>query len=230
MAFQPIVDIRNRTIFAYEALCRGKDGSGAGTILSQVDDQNRYAFDQACRVKAIELAASLGMETVLSINFLPNAVYEPKNCLRVTLSAARRFGFPLERIMFEIAEGEKMVHPEHLVNIISAYKSLGLITAIDDFGAGWSGLNLLADVRPQVVKLDMKMCQGVAADASRRTIVAGLVSMASGLGMEVIAEGIETEDDLAVLDDMGIHLFQGYLFARPGLEQLPEVTWPLSSS
>src|SRR5690606_20232087 len=109
MAFQPIVDMRDRSLYAYEALVRGTDGAGAAAILGRVNDENRYAFDQACRVKAVELAARLAMPCLLSINFLPNAVYQAANCIRATLAAARRFGFPTEKIIFEITESEELV-------------------------------------------------------------------------------------------------------------------------
>lgn len=93
MAFQPILDVRNKRMFAYEALLRGAEGEGAGVILSQVTDANRYAFDQKCRVTAIELATALDLaehDAYLSINFLPNAVYEPKACIKLTLETVAR--------------------------------------------------------------------------------------------------------------------------------------------
>ena len=105
MAFQPVVDVRNRSLFACEALVRGTDGSGAAAILAQVTDDNRYQFDQACRVKAVELAARLQLSCYVSINFLPNAVYEPATCIRATLEAAKRYNFPPERLLFEVTEG-----------------------------------------------------------------------------------------------------------------------------
>ncbi|WP_207838752.1 EAL domain-containing protein, partial [Pseudomonas sp. 43(2021)] len=105
-AFQPIVDLRDQTTFAHEALVRGVNGEGALSVLEQVDDQNRYRFDQLCRVRAISTAADLGMTQYLSINFLPNAVYRPEMCIRSTLEAARTYGFPLERLIFEAVEGE----------------------------------------------------------------------------------------------------------------------------
>jgi EAL domain-containing protein (putative c-di-GMP-specific phosphodiesterase class I) len=226
MAFQPIVNVQTRTVYAHEALVRGRAGEGAGSILGQVTDANRYAFDQACRVKAIELAAQLGMPGLLSINFLPNAVYDPRNCLRVTLSAAKRFDFPIEQILFEIAESEKVVDLDHVIRIVRAYERLGLTTAIDDFGAGWAGLNLLSEVRPQVVKLDRGLCHGLGADAGRQSIAKYAAAMAQELGIVVIAEGIEQEEDLEILRNFGIELFQGFLFARPALERLPEIHWP----
>ena len=80
MAFQPIVDLETKSVFAYEALVRGKDGAGAGAVLSRVTNDNRYAFDQTCRVRAVQLASELGLNCKLSINFLPNAVYRPETC------------------------------------------------------------------------------------------------------------------------------------------------------
>lgn len=114
-------------------------------MLSRVNADNRYRFDQACRVKAIKVAAELGMTTALSINFLPNAVYRPELCIRTTLEASEQFDFPVSRIIFEITEGEKVEDHSHLREIIQHYKSRGFRTAIDDFGAGYSGLHLLAE-------------------------------------------------------------------------------------
>ena len=106
MAFQLIVDIEEQRPFAYEALVRGINGESAGEVLCRVNDSNRYRFDQACRVKAIEQASKLGLldipDCLLSINFLPNAVYRAETCIRATLEAARRFDFPQQRLMFEV--------------------------------------------------------------------------------------------------------------------------------
>ena len=94
-AYQPIVDLVSRTIYAHEALVRGPKSESAHSVLSQVNDTNRYYFDQACRIKAIQGAAGLGMQGPLSINFLPNAVYRPEACIRSTLAAARKNNFPI---------------------------------------------------------------------------------------------------------------------------------------
>lgn len=226
MAFQPIVDLRDRSLYAYEALVRGTDGSGAAAILGRVNDQNRYAFDQACRIKAVELAARLQMPCRLSINFLPNAVYQAATCIRATLAAARRFGFPTERIIFEITESEELVDKEHLKGIIGEYQRQHFMTAIDDFGAGYSGLNLLAEFQPDIIKLDMALVRGIDTDPVRQAIVQGILGVCRVLNIEVIAEGIETQGELRQLQTLGIYLFQGYLFARPAFEALPEVAWP----
>ncbi|MFL5020937.1 MAG: EAL domain-containing protein [Microvirga sp.] len=227
MAFHPIVDLGRGIVWGYEALVRGTQGQPAGQILSQVDESRQYKFDQACRVKAIELAGRLFPrtdETRLSINFMPNAVYEPAACIRTSLETARRVGFDTRRIMFEFTENERMVDTKHVARIIAEYKRLGFITAIDDFGAGHAGLNLLADLQTDLIKIDMEIIRGVRDSAARRAIIAGILVMARALDITIIAEGIETEAELATLRDAGIDLFQGFLFAKPALEDLPAVS------
>ncbi|WP_314101755.1 EAL domain-containing protein [uncultured Stenotrophomonas sp.] len=227
-AFQPIVDIQAHKVFAHEALVRGPAGEPADTVLSRVTADNRYSFDQACREKAIRIAAGLQLSSCLSINFLPNAIYRPEVCIRSTLQAAERYGFPVERIIFETVEGEQVSDGKWLAEILSEYKRIGFKTAIDDFGAGFAGLNLLADFHPDIVKLDMALIQGIDHSRSRRAIVAGVISMCDELDIEVIAEGIETADEARCLSDLGIRLMQGYWFGRPRFEQAAgeaEIPW-----
>lgn len=88
-AFQPIVDVPGRTVWGHEALVRGPDGEPAPTVLRQVTPDNRYRFDQACRVKAIRSAAEIGLQERLSINVLPNAIYRPEVCIQTPLESAR---------------------------------------------------------------------------------------------------------------------------------------------
>ena len=223
MAFQPIVDVRTRSIFAYEALVRGPDGASAASVLARVNDDNRYAFDQACRVRAVELASALGMQTKLSINFMPNAVYEPARCLRTTLEAALRTGFPIENIIFETTEDERVDDTEYLKRIFATYRKEGFKTAIDDFGAGYAGLNLLADFQPDIVKLDMQLIRNIDADRARQAIVGAMAAVGNLLSIKIVAEGVESEREALVLHRLGISLMQGYLFARPGFETLPPV-------
>lgn len=224
MAFQPFVDVKKGSIFGYEALVRGPNQEGAGVILGKVNDSNRYQFDQACRVKAIGLASKLGLEGVLSINFLPNAIYRPETCIRATLEAAEDLNFSTDRLMFEVTEGERVSDHTHLTNIFKEYKRIGFKTAIDDFGSGYSGLNLLAEFQPDYIKLDMALTRNIDKDRVRRAIVHGIVETCRELKMSVIAEGIETPGECLALQDEGVELFQGYLFAKPGFEHLPQIS------
>ena len=223
MAFQPILDIETAAVYAYEALVRPIGGGSAYDVLSLITEDNRYAFDQGCRVTAITLAARLEMSTLLSINFLPNAVYQPAACLQKTFEAARRAGFPLHHLMFEVTENEPSRDIGHLKAIFTEYKRHGMITAIDDFGAGHSGLNMLADFQPDVLKIDMALTRAINTDAVRYEIARAIIGLCERLHISVIAEGVETIEEAVTLRELGVRLFQGYLFAKPALEQLPGV-------
>ena len=228
MAFQPIVDVETGAVFAHEALVRGPEGQGAASILEVVDDRSRYAFDQQCRVRAIQLAAKLDLPrdgARLSINFLPNAVYEPRACIQLTLATARATGFPLDRLIFEFTENER-VDADHLGRILKAYREMGFATAIDDFGAGYAGLSLLARFQPDIVKLDMELVRGIDAEPVKRTLVGAIGRACQDLGVAVLAEGVETAGEHRALRDLGVRLQQGYLFARPGFEALPTPVLP----
>jgi EAL domain-containing protein (putative c-di-GMP-specific phosphodiesterase class I) len=228
MAFQPIVDAGTGTIFAHEALVRGVAGQGAGEILGQVSDQNRYAFDQQCRITAIDLAAKLGIAQQganLSINFLPNAVYEPRACIRLTLAAAMRVGFPLNRIIFEFTEVERL-DTHHILNILRSYRAMGFQTAIDDFGAGYAGLGLLSMFQPDIVKLDMDLIRDIDTSTVKQTIVAATLGMLRDLGVTPVCEGIETVAEYETLRHLGVDLMQGYLLAKPALAALATPAWP----
>lgn len=225
MAFQPIVDVDQQSVFAYEALVRGKNGESAAEVLSGITENNRYQFDQTCRTTAIKLAANLGVDCLLSINFLPNAVYRPASCIRATLHAAQLHGFPTSNLMFEVTEAEPVKDPRHLSNIFMEYQDMGFTTAIDDFGAGYAGLSLLSKFHPEVIKLDMGLCQGVALDEDKRILTAGIVHTATKLGIKIVAEGVESIQDFLCLRETGISLFQGFLFARPQTEAHPVIDY-----
>ena len=225
MAFQPILDAdRGGAVLAHEALVRGPDGQGADWVMSQGSPESLYAFDQACRIAAIEEASRLRLAETgarLAINFLPNAVYNPVACIQATLGAAERTGFPPDRLIFEVSERERVQDPAHLLRIFQVYRQMGFTLAIDDFGAGYAGLELLADMPVDLVKLDMGLVRGCDAHRRRRVILASIVAACRDLGVQVIAEGVETAAECATLREMGIRLFQGYLFARPGFRSLP---------
>lgn len=225
-AFQPIVDAAARRVVSYEALVRGTAGESAASVLGRINAGNQYHFDQACRVKALALAAQLGVDVRLNINFLPNAIYRPEVCIRSTLEAATRLRFPTERIVFEVTEGESIADHRKLVDVFREYRRLGFTTAIDDFGAGYAGLGLLADFQPDIVKIDMNLIRDVDRERGKQAIARAVVAMCRELDIAVIAEGVETSAEFAWLRDAGIDLFQGYLFAKPAFEALPGVAWP----
>ena len=225
MAFQPIVSSKDQRVYGYEALVRGLNNESAYSIISRVNEDNRYPFDQLCRIKAIALASKLGIDSMLSINFLPNAIYKPELCIRTTLEAAKQFNFPTERIMFEFTEVERFEDSAHIKRIVEYYQSLGFKTATDDFGSGHSGLNLLADFQTDIVKLDMGLIRNIDTDKTRQIIVRNMLAMLHDLNITALAEGIETLEEYHWLRAAGVDLMQGYLLAKPGFECLPDVNY-----
>ncbi len=215
-AFQPIVDIRSKTIFAHEALVRGPNGEGALSVLNQVT--NSYQFDQACRVKAVKTASEINLEGYLSINFMPNAVYNPERCIQTTFEAAEKYNFDTKKIIFEFTEQELMEDIKHISNIMEAYSKMGFKTALDDFGAGYAGLNFIADCEVDIIKIDMGLIRDIDQSKSRQAIVKAVTRMCEELNIQIIAEGIETVGERDVLASYGINLFQGYLFCKPSFK------------
>jgi len=229
MAFQPIVNASSQRVFAYEALVRGVNREPAYELLRQVTEENRYAFDQACRVEAISLAAKLELAkegAKLSVNFMPGAVYSPTACIQRTLRAARETGFPLGSLIFEITENEKVRDTAHLNAIVTEYRKHGFALALDDFGAGYSGMNLLAELEVEFVKLDAKLVREIHLRPRAQDIVHAIVALAKRLGTTVIGECVEVREEYDVLRDAGVNLMQGYLFAKPEFKALPTVAWP----
>lgn len=225
MAFQPIVDIETRSVYAYEALVRGRQRQTAGEMLGSVAGENMYAFDQSCQIRAIEMAVQLGLAQTgasVSINFMPGAVEQPGNCIRTTLEAAERVGMPMNQIIFEMTEDERVADRAHLKSIFREYRRLGLRIAIDDFGAGYAGLALLAEFQPDVVKIDRALIDGIDRNDAARSIVGAMVHVCESLHITVIAEGVEQGLESLVLVDLGVRYMQGFFFARPAFEALGE--------
>ncbi|WP_046005077.1 EAL domain-containing protein [Pseudoalteromonas rubra] len=226
MAMQPIVDLRTRQVYAYEALVRGTQGQSAGQVLAQVTEDSKYYFDQLCRTTAIEMMAGLSDTAKLSINFLPNAIYDPQTCLRKTLEAADKFNLAKERIIFEVSEQEHLTDHEKLIDIANTYNKNGFKVALDDFGAGYAGIEVLHRFQPDIIKLDISLINGIAQDPVKQAVVDGICLMARRLGIDLVVEGVETLTDYRCLCDLGVYLMQGYLFAKPVIATLPNPSFP----
>lgn len=223
MAFQPIVNVHTRQVYAYEALVRGTQGQGAAWVFDQITPAHQYAFDQTCRTVAIHTAAHLNIACRLSINIMPGAVYDPRTCLQTTLRAARDTGFPPEQLMFELTEHEDVPDPQHVRHIIDTYRAYGFMTALDDYGAGHATARLLLALQPDLVKIDRTLVRDVHQNPGKALRIRDMVTFASSRDMLVIAEGIESVEEARVLGQLGVSLMQGYYFARPAFEALPSV-------
>jgi blue light- and temperature-responsive anti-repressor len=225
-AFQPIVNVSTGTIASFEALVRGEKGESAWSILQQISPENMHRFDATLRESAISLAAKLGISCNLNLNLLPCGLEHSDEAILTTIDAANQNGVSLEKIILEITETEIISDHRMFVDKINKYRGLGIKFSIDDFGAGFSGLNLLAEFQPDDIKLDMFLVRDIDSNGPRQAIIRGILRTCQDLGVEIIAEGVESTAEYLWLKGEGIEFFQGYLFAKPGFEHLPIAHYP----
>lgn len=219
-AFQPILHAPSSTIYSHEALIRGPAHESAGRILSQLSGPRLLRFDEHARIVALELAARLGFPARLNLNFMASSLDTSPTAISSLLTAALRLHIQPGQIVLEILESDILQDTAGTSAKLREYLGSGLVFAIDDFGAGHAGLNLLADFQPSYVKLDMRLVRGIHGNGPRQAIVRGIVQTCGDLGIDLIAEGVETEAEYAWLLREGIPLFQGYLISPPMFEQL----------
>ena len=225
-AFQPIVDIENCKIVSYEALVRGSNNQSAETILSKLYEQDIYAFDELLRKEAILLANKLGVSSSLNLNMLVGTLEVSDTAITSSLDTAEEIGFSIEKLTFEITEKEVIIDMEKFIDQVNLYRGMGANIAIDDFGAGYSGLNIIAEFQPDSVKIDMSLIRNINSRGPRQAIVRGVTRACLDLGIDIIAEGIETHEEFSWCYHEGISLFQGNYFASPSFEHLPVVNYP----
>ena len=231
MAFQPIVNAMHGNVYGYESLVRSKTGEGAHSVLSRVPAKNFHLFDRACRSKAMAEALRCGFlqqcDTVLCVNVNPNAAVEELTSIGQTCAEAVDIGFPLDRLVLELVEDDEITDFDLLKRLTEEYRACGVQIAMDDFGAGYSGLKLLSKLKPDIIKLDMELVSRLDDDRTAQIIVNAIVQACYELGITTIAEGVERYEQAMRLRDMGVVYQQGYYFARPAFEQLPGITFGL---
>lgn len=219
--FQPIVHTANPShLYGFEALFRGLDESGKlimpGKVFTAARDAGLLAqLDLAARRSTLREANFYPSDARLFINFSPAAVYDPAACLKSTVQAIDRVGIPHENIVFEITESEQTGDLNHLRSILKHYRDAGFLVALDDLGSGYSGLNLLHQLRPDLIKLDMELIRNVHQDSYKASITEKILEIAQGLNIQTVAEGIETLEELNWVRARGATFAQGYLIARP---------------
>jgi len=228
--FQPIVSSQDLGVIGHEALFRGFEADGSllsptHIFKTAAEAGQMFQLDLAARRSAVQQAAKLdvGNQWVF-INFNPTTVYDPSYCLRTTVSACEELGLKPEQIIFEVTETEKVEDMRHLRGILSFYRKAGFRVALDDVGAGYSGLNILQSLGPDLIKIDRHLIENIDTDAFKLNIVEHLTALAHRQQIQVLAEGIETEAEAKTLQELGVDLLQGYYFGRPGPELVEKVS------
>lgn len=228
-AFQPIVDSRTCEVLSYEALVRGPCGEHSSTVLEQLNFQNVGRFEGIAWRKAIQMANTLKIRNHLSLNLFPNGLYRVDLNLSTTFQASNENGFPVSNLIFEVTESENLTDRSNLLKFLRLYQEFGFTTAIDDFGTGYSGLKLLVEYQPNYIKLDRHLIADIHKNYVRQSIVSGIRNICERMNIQIMAEGVELEEEFRWLRSIGIHIFQGYYFARPAFETLPVVAPELYS-
>lgn len=225
-AFQPIVDADKETVAAYEALVRGTQEENALDVLQRAAAGSLTEFNRSSHRQAIELAHRLELRSSLHLNVTPGLLSAAAASAGELVAMMKSRHLKAEQLVFEITEHEAIENEADFRRAIWALRESGIRLALDDFGAGWSGLKLLANFQPQLVKLDMGLVRGIEADGPRQTIVRAVLTVCEDLGIEVIAEGVETVSEYEWFREHQVFLFQGFLFARPQLQALPTACLP----
>ena len=222
-AFQPIVDVRNREIISFEALVRGPHGESSASVFAQVPQKDILRFDEICRRKAIHMASRLNIPNRLNLNLAAQSIYEVDMSITATFQASIQSGIPAENIIFEVLESESLTEQKNLIQYLRLIQEFGFATAIDDFGAGYSGLRLLTEYQPYFIKLDRHLIGNIHQDYVKQRIFSGIRKICDSLCIKIVAEGVENAGEFHWLNEAGISIFQGYYFARPAFEALPDV-------
>ncbi len=219
MVVQPIVDVRDGTIHAYEALARFDQRLGDGSPLAWFalaeELGERDALERACLAGALELFVGRPAGTSLSVNLsVPVLLDEPTMSMLHDAGGSRQKG--LEGLIIEITEETLVDGDMQLSSAIEPLRARGVQLAVDDMGAGYSGLRQITSVHPGYLKLDRSLVTGIDSDTERAALVAALAGYSRQVGCLLLAEGVETEAELREVRRLGVPLVQGFYLARPG--------------
>ncbi len=222
--FQPIVSLSERRILGYEALTRGPSNSPLHApiaLFSVARNAGRLSeLEVAARKSACRHFHEQQLSGKLFLNVSPESLLEPSHQPGRTLKLLQDFGIPPDQVVIELTEQAPIDDFSLLDTALHHYRAMGFSIALDDLGAGYSSLRLWSELRPDYVKIDRHFIDGIHLDAVKREFVGSILKMAKASRAQVIAEGIELVEELAVLTEMGVDLVQGYLLSRP-LEQPP---------
>lgn len=214
-AFQPIVGLENEEIVGYEALVRGAGDESAASVIAAIGSEHRYAFDQACRERAVRTAAERGFAGAVHLNCSELTPDNIDVAVAATRQAALDHGLDPTRIVLEFGNLEPLGNPRQLDKACRIARQAELGVLADNVGVGEVGLKRLVVFRPDHAKLDRSLIRDIDRSPRRQAIVLGVVATGRALGIEIIAAGIETAAEAAWLAGAGIRRGQGFLFGGP---------------
>lgn len=210
LVFQPIVDLVSREVVGVEALARFTDPPGPPQV----------RFAEAAEVGlGVELELAMAEAALRHIRRIPPNAFLAINASHRTLRSptlVETLRPHPDRIVLELTEHERIDDYERLAAALERLRALGVRIAIDDAGAGFASLRHILNIRPDIMKLDVELTSGIDSDPGRRALAVALISFAEEMGMTIVAEGVETDEELRTLQELGVRLGQGYHLGRPG--------------
>lgn len=226
-AFQPIVDPLAQHTVSLEALVRDEDGGSPAEYFARFSQDEVYTADLQSKKRAFALARDLLKPgQTLAINLLPMSLVVVPGAVDFLLQEIAVNGLVPEQVVVEVTENEIISRIDEFESAVKQLKSAGISFALDDFGAGFGGLSLLARFQPEKIKIDLSIVRNVHKSGPKQAIIQALIKCCSALEIAVIAEGVEQAEEWMWLESAGISHFQGFLFARPALNSVPAVAWP----
>lgn len=217
-AFQTIIDARRLDVVGFEALVRGMRGEAAASVISRIQHGDRFDFDQACRIRALEAFSRDAIELDLHLNCAEIRAGNVALVRDVTCHIANRYRIAPERVVLEIAGVERTGTRKQLAAISQCLRSAGLRTLADNIGHHQADLCALAAFRPDQIKLDRALTGGIEDSPERQAVVRACLSLCRDLDIRLIAGGVETGAEFAWLHEAGVDYFQGFFFTRPDLD------------
>ena len=216
--YQPIRNLATATAIGWESLARGPIGSALEQPLALFHYAEQMGclldVELICRNAAIR-SAKVAPDRKLFINISPNILMDPSFRAGETRTVIEEMGLRPEQVVFEITEHHAINEYSRFLRLIDHYRTQGYQIAIDDVGAGHSGLVTLVQVKPDFIKIDMELIRGIEADQTKQDIVRAIQQISTGFHAKVVAEGIETAAELNCLISCGIEYGQGYLLGKP---------------
>jgi EAL domain-containing protein (putative c-di-GMP-specific phosphodiesterase class I) len=224
-AYQPILRMQEGTIMGFEALSRGPRGSGldsAAELFEAAEAHGlRVELDRLCRKRALLSSARIPSNAKIFVNTLPATMRDPQFRDKALIDFLEKAQVAPDRIVIEITEQEVIRNHAMFRDTMDYFKALGMSFAVDDVGAGYSGLDTIARLRPAYLKIDVGLVRDVHVIPVNRQMVKALIALGHGMEAEVIAEGVQNEEETQVLRAMGVDFGQGYHLARPDAGQEP---------
>jgi EAL domain-containing protein (putative c-di-GMP-specific phosphodiesterase class I) len=217
--FQPVFDLQTGEMIGMEALSRGPRGSEfeSGETLFSLAERTELLvpLERVCRQRSLEAAAATPGDQQVFINLSPAAASDPEFLGPVFRDQVRSLGLEPDRIVLEITERTYAVYEGLFREVLSKFRSQNFRIAVDDVGTGYSNLSSLADIEPDYLKFDNVFVRGIDRKQVKQDLLEALMSFARKMHTKVIAEGIETREELRVLQSLGVPYGQGFLLARP---------------